>query len=75
MDGKHYRIQFKGYYNINGKRLAVFCFLLLFFFLLQTVIMFSSSLKKKLLWLLFYQKEILDLELYNLKTKISLSSI
>ena len=75
MDGKHYGIQFKGNYNINGKRLAVFCFLLLLFFLLQTVIMFSSSLKKKLLWLLFYQKEILDLELYNLKTKISLSSI
>ena len=27
VDGKRYRIQFRGNYNTNGKRLAVFCFL------------------------------------------------
>ena len=29
VDGKHYRIQFRGNYNTNGKRLAVFFFVYL----------------------------------------------
>ena len=45
VDGKRYRIQFKGNYKKNERRQVVF-WVFFWFFLLQSVIMFSSSLKK-----------------------------